>query len=170
MSDDFCDMVHFYLASSSPLHGVSRCGSKHSVAEVSSRTKRDVNGQMSRLATTSTGSWWSLEATVLASRKNQWRWQHGPLTRYVKLRVAHAPGMPGTFSPPPQFSDPDMHHGTFSTYVLWRMPGSITSSFLWSQWWGKCSRHPWCMHNPQFYVSGKRPMAQYTQCAQHRHH
>ena len=22
---------------------------------------------------------------------------HGPLTRYVKLRVAHAPGMPGTF-------------------------------------------------------------------------
>ena len=26
---------------------------------------------------------------------------HGPLSRYVKLRVAHAPGMPGTFSPPP---------------------------------------------------------------------
>ena len=26
---------------------------------------------------------------------------HGLLTRYVKLRVAHAPGMPGTFSPPP---------------------------------------------------------------------
>ena len=25
---------------------------------------------------------------------------HGPLTRYVKLRVVHAPGMPGTFSPP----------------------------------------------------------------------
>ena len=26
---------------------------------------------------------------------------HGPLTRYVKLRVSHAPGMSGTFSPPP---------------------------------------------------------------------
>ena len=25
---------------------------------------------------------------------------HGPLTRYVNLRVAHAPGIPGTFSPP----------------------------------------------------------------------
>ena len=25
---------------------------------------------------------------------------HGPLARYVKFRVAHAPGMPGTFSPP----------------------------------------------------------------------
>ena len=35
----------------------------------------------------------------------------GPLARYVKLRVAHAPGMPGTFSLPPRVSDPDMHHG-----------------------------------------------------------
>ena len=26
---------------------------------------------------------------------------NGLLTRYVKLRVVHAPGMPGTFSPPP---------------------------------------------------------------------
>ena len=26
---------------------------------------------------------------------------HGPLARYVKLRVAHALGMPGTFSQPP---------------------------------------------------------------------
>ena len=26
---------------------------------------------------------------------------NGHLTRYAKLRVAHAPGMPGTFSPPP---------------------------------------------------------------------
>ena len=25
---------------------------------------------------------------------------HGPLTRYVKLLVAHAPGMPGMFSTP----------------------------------------------------------------------
>ena len=27
--------------------------------------------------------------------------RNGPITRYVKWRVAHAPGMPGTFSPPP---------------------------------------------------------------------
>ena len=26
---------------------------------------------------------------------------HGPFTRYVKLQVVHAAGMPGTFSPPP---------------------------------------------------------------------
>ena len=28
---------------------------------------------------------------------------NGPLTRYVKLQVAHAPGMPGTFSPAADF-------------------------------------------------------------------
>ena len=28
---------------------------------------------------------------------------HGPLARYVKLRVAHAPGMPGKISPAAEF-------------------------------------------------------------------
>ena len=42
---------------------------------------------------------------------------HGPLARYVQLRVALAPGMPGTFSPPLRVSDPDMHHGTCVTHV-----------------------------------------------------
>ena len=83
---------------------------------------------------------------------------HGPLARYAKLRVAHAPGMPGTFSPSPRFSDPDMHHGTCVTHVPWCMSGSLTSGFLWSRWWGKCSRHSQPMHNPQFYVSGKMPI------------
>ena len=42
---------------------------------------------------------------------------HGPLARYVKLRVAHAPGMPRTFSPPTRVNDPDLHHGTCLTQV-----------------------------------------------------
>ena len=83
----------------------------------------------------------------------------GPLTRYVKLRVAHAPGMPGTFSPQSRVSDPDMHHGTCVTHVPWCMPGSLTCGFLWSRWRGKRSRHSRRMRNPQFYVSGKRPIA-----------
>ena len=66
---------------------------------------------------------------------------HGPLARYVKLWVAHAPGMPGTFSPPPQVNDPDMHHGTCITHVPLCMPRSITSGFLWSRWQGKRFRH-----------------------------
>ena len=39
--------------------------------------------------------WWSYD-----------QYNHGLFTRYVKLTVAHAPGMSGTFSPPPWVSDP----------------------------------------------------------------
>ena len=83
---------------------------------------------------------------------------YGPTVRYVKLQVAHAPGMPGTFSPSPRVSDPDMHHGTCVTHVPWCMPGSLTSSFLWSRWSEKRSRHSRHMRKPQFYVSAKRPI------------
>ena len=78
---------------------------------------------------------------------------HGPLARYVKLWVTHAPGIPGTFAPLPPVSDPDMHHGTCVTYVPWCMVGSLTSGFQWRE---KRSWHSRRMHNPQFYVSGKR--------------
>ena len=80
---------------------------------------------------------------------------HGPLVRYVKLRVAHAPG---TFFPPPRASDPDMHRGTCVTHVPWCMPGSLTSPFLWSWWRWKRSRHSQCMRNVEFFVSGKKPI------------
>ena len=36
----------------------------------------------------------------------------GPFTRYSKLQVAHAPGMPRTFPPPPLVNDTGLHHGT----------------------------------------------------------
>ena len=81
--------------------------------------------------------------------------QHGPLARYIKSQVAHALGMPGTFSPPLPVRDPDMHHGTCVTHVPWCMPGSLTSGFLLSRWRGKRSRRSRRMRNPQ---SGKRPM------------
>ena len=66
--------------------------------------------------------------------------------------------MPETFSTPPRVSDPDMHHGACVTHVSWCISGSLTSRFLWSRWRRKCSRHSRCMRNPQFYVSGKRPI------------
>ena len=82
-----------------------------------------------------------------------WQRHHGPLTRYVKLRVAHAPGMPGMFSPPPRISYPDMHHGTCVTHVPWYMPRSLTSG------WREKKFPAFPAHaQPQFYVSGKRPM------------
>ena len=104
---------------------------------------------------------------------------HGPLARYVKLRVAHGPGMPGTFSPLPRVSEPDMHHDTCVTHVPWCMPRSLTSGFLWNGWRGKRSRHSRRKRNPRFCVSGKRPMLllrssntsvydrQYSQSPQH---
>ena len=75
---------------------------------------------------------------------------HGSFIRYVKLRVVSAPAMPGTFFPPPQVSDSDMHHDTCVTHVPWCMPGSLTSGFLWSRWRGKRSRHSRRMRDPQF--------------------
>ena len=53
---------------------------------------------------------------------------NGPLTRYVKLRVAHAPG---TFSrqrlqTKPLISEPGMYRGTCVTHVPWCMSGSLT--------------------------------------------
>ena len=51
-----------------------------------------------------------------------------------------------------------MHHGTYVTHVPWCMRGSLTSGFIWSRWQGKLSRYSWRMRNPQFYVSGKRPI------------
>ena len=81
---------------------------------------------------------------------------YGPLVEYVNLRVAHAPGMPETFSPQPRVSDPDMHHDMCVTHVLWCMSGSLTSGYLWSRWREKRSRHLRRMRNPHFHVSGKR--------------
>ena len=55
---------------------------------------------------------------------------HGPLTRYVKLRVAHAPGMPGTFSPPPTTKETANYLSRDAsrhvTHVPWYMSGSLT--------------------------------------------
>ena len=64
----------------------------------------------------------------------RWKRSNGPLARYVQLRVAHAAGMPETFSPPPRVSDSDMYH---VTHVPCCMPGSLTSDLRWSQWVGK---------------------------------
>ena len=85
--------------------------------------------------------------------RSNWYTLAWPLARYVELRVAHAPGMPGRFFPPPWVCDP-----TCITHVPWCLPGSLTNGFLWSLWRGERSRHSRSMRNPLFYVSGKRPI------------
>ena len=89
--------------------------------------------------------------TQILSHASQWA-----SCQIRKIAVAHAPGMPGTFSLPPRVSDPDLHHGTCVTPVPWCMLGSLTSGFLWSRWRGKRSLFSWLMLHQQFYASGKR--------------
>ena len=86
------------------------------------------------------------------------KWIAETWARYVKLWVAYVSGMSWTFSLSLRVSDLDMHHGTCVTHVPWCMTGSLTSCFLWSRWQGKRSRHSQRMRNPQFFVSGRRPM------------
>ena len=84
---------------------------------------------------------------------------HGPLARYVKIRVAHAPGMPGTFSPAANFR---------GNYFI-AIPACITAR-AWRTCRDACrDRLPavtgktfpaFPAHaQPQFCVSGKRPIA-----------
>ena len=75
---------------------------------------------------------WRVVSVCLDVEYNMAMWSdNGPLTRYVKLRVAHAPGMPGTFprhrlQRKTLVSDPGMHHGTCVTHVPWCISGSLT--------------------------------------------
>ena len=54
-----------------------------------------------------------------------------------------------------------MHHGTCVTRVPWCKPWSLTSTFLWSWWRVKRSRHSRRMRNTQFYASVKRPITKH---------
>ena len=90
---------------------------------------------------------------------------HGPLTRYIKLRI---PLALRTFSPPQRVSDPSMHHGTclaavwqeaYGLLVRWRsrtFGGSWRGSLLVVSLKSVAGKTFQRMHNPQFYVSVKR--------------
>ena len=67
------------------------------------------------------------------------------------------------FQRKPLVSDPGMYHGTCVTHVPWwrhvrhaRAVMHVGIANL--RWRGKCSRHSLRMRNPQFYVSGMRPI------------
>ena len=77
---------------------------------------------------------------------------HWPLTRYVKLRMRREHFLRHQLQRKPRVSDPGMHHGM--------MHAGIANP----RWRGKRSRHSRRMHNPQFYVSGKRPMSRRLHC------
>ena len=84
---------------------------------------------------------------------------HGILTRYVKLRVAHAPGMPGTLSLAAHFKEncysaiPACITARASRTCRDACRGCLPAVA------GKTFPAFPAHAHPQFYVSGKRPMA-----------
>ena len=83
---------------------------------------------------------------------------YGPLTRYVKLQVAHAPGMPGTFSPAADFKENRLIAiPACITARAWRTCRDACRDRLHAVTGKTFPAFPAHAH-PQFYVSGKRPM------------
>ena len=91
----------------------------------------------------------------MLQQKRHWR----PLTRYEKLRIAHEPGMPGTFSPPPRVSD-NWHGSRHVRDARAVMHARIANKQfpLKSVWREKRSGHSWRMLKPQFHASVKTPI------------
>ena len=85
---------------------------------------------------------------------------YGPLTRYRKLPVAHALGMPGMFSPPPTSKETASYRSQHASRHVRDARAVMHDGNANSQWRGKRYRHSRRMHNPQFYVSGKRPIVE----------
>ena len=80
------------------------------------------------------------------------------LTRYVKWRVAHAPGMPGTFSPPPTSNETASWLSRHASRHVRHERAVMHVGMAHPRWRGKRSRHSRRMRNLRFDVSGKRPM------------
>ena len=88
-----------------------------------------------------------------------WMQCHGPLTRFVKLRVVYAPGMPRTFSRHQLQMKPIVSERSRCVARHVRHARSVMHIRVANpRWWGKRSRHSRRMRNPQSYVSGKRPI------------
>ena len=79
---------------------------------------------------------------------------HVPLTRYANNSSWACAGN-ASF---PRLASPICITTRASRTCRDDVSGSLTNGFLWSRWRGKRSRHSRCMRNPQFCVSGKRPI------------
>ena len=89
---------------------------------------------------------------------NTERHRHGPLTRYVKLRVVHAPGMPGMFSSPPTSKETASWRSRHASRHVHHAGTLMHVGITDPRCRRKRSRRSRRMRNPHFYVSGKRPI------------
>ena len=83
---------------------------------------------------------------------------HGPLISYVKSWVAHTPGMPGTFSPPPTSKETSNYRSRHASRHVSDARAVMHIGIVNPRWRGKRSRHSRRMRNSRFFVSGKRSM------------
>ena len=74
------------------------------------------------------------------------------------MRVAHAPGMPGTFSPPTPSKETAGERSRHASRHVCDRTCRDACRDRWPEVAGKRSLHSRRMRNPQFYVSGKRPV------------
>ena len=100
-----------------------------------------------------------LSSLIVAHQAPVYPCLHGPLTRYVKLQVAHAPGMSGTFSPPPTSMKTAFYRSRHASRHVRHARVVMHVGIANRRWRGKRSRHSRHMRNSQIYVFGKRPMA-----------
>ena len=73
---------------------------------------------------------------------------HGPLARYVKLRVAHGPGIPGTFYPPPISKEIVSWWPQHASRHVRDVRAVMHVGIVNPRWRGKRSRHSRRMRNP----------------------
>ena len=88
-----------------------------------------------------------------------------PWTSYQKrnLRIAHAPRMPGTFSPPSTLKESASKRSRHASRHVRHVRVVLPVGIAHPRWWGKRSRHSWRMRSPQFYISCKRPIDEIKQ-------
>ena len=84
---------------------------------------------------------------------------HGPVTRCVKLWVAHAPGIPRTLSPPLTSEETYSYRSRYASWHVRDARAVMHVRIAKPRWRGKHSRHSRRVRNPKFQVSGRRPMA-----------
>ena len=85
---------------------------------------------------------------------------HGHLARYEKLRVAHAPDLPGMFSPSATLNETTRYRSRYASRHVRDARSVMHVGIDNPRCRGKRSRHSRRMRNPYFYVSGKRLIGQ----------
>ena len=83
---------------------------------------------------------------------------HGPLAKYVKLRVAHPPWTSGTFSPSPISKETACWRSRHAPRHVRPARAVMHVGIVNPRWRGIRSRHSRRMRNPQIYISGMRPI------------